>query len=206
MPSSRGHDIDCRSDFEEGARRESRLPRDAMEYQLGSSGTTKGITSDGGSGMTVAQRDHEHDTGGIQTSAPRSARCSRTSTPSRISVKNDPMLNELLIEYQNTKNLALTLQKQRRSLPSERLSPPKMQRRPPRKKAAEGGGRTEDACRSKAKTEEKETPSMLQTPRLRTSSTVMKAPTETALHTVGPQYGSVVFLQTSQQWEPWSRT
>ena len=51
--------------------------------------------------------------------------------------ENDPMLNELLIEYQNTKNLALTLQK-RKAIVAQREAVAKMQEAAAaRKKAAE---------------------------------------------------------------------
>ena len=50
--------------------------------------------------------------------------------------ENDPMLNELLIEYQNTKNLALTLQK-RKAIVAQREAVAKMQEAAASRKKAE---------------------------------------------------------------------
>lgn len=134
-------DIDVQiRDFEERRKAEKETQvRDAMEYQL--------------SGIIGDNQEYIRMAGLSWDDRWLNATMSMTQVGSDISsqiskmlqdinsiqdiCENDPMLNELLIEYQNTKNLALTLQK-RKQIVAQREAVAKMQEAAAaRKKAAE---------------------------------------------------------------------
>ena len=134
-------DIDVQiRDFEERRKAEKEVQvRDAMEYQL------SGILGDNQqyirmAGISWDDRWLNATMSMTQVGSDISSQISKMLqdvNSIQDICENDPMLNDLLIEYQNTKNLALTLQK-RKAIVAQREAVAKMQEAAAaRKKAAE---------------------------------------------------------------------